>query len=434
MADDSNKAEPDEAPESGQTDEPVPEGAEDAEEAESGENAGEPAESADEPAESADESAEAEPAKGESAESEPAEDEEFATSLDADGLDPELIALPRASSINVGPLMSISVLVFCAYIMFKVYPDLRFARSSETPTHYDTVATLLEQADVEQLVSVHAIPDRSFAVHIAHSQADDGSRLTPVQGSDGRLWLMIGGNVWNTDIQYREAYAGRLRRAADLPFYDSLRDHVRERGPGPRFVTPAVARQAIEGASTRLQTPAGDPFEVTGNSPVHLHVTLADKVRIHVFPTERLAFEKDITGALVAIGLVPAGFQPERGLADSWIYVVDVPGGAEAARKRLGEGKVFSAGCSPIKQVLESTWGQLASQSDRLQVGDASIAWTDLTWLGIDVPRGLPADAKVILTQEQPGAYWYVPVLFVVLGLAGLFFLFTLVRAFRRSS
>lgn len=363
-------------------------------------------------------------------------DEFHAAEIGPDGIDPELLSLPLASPIRIGPVMSISVLVFCFYIAIKVYPDLRFSRSGDRPTHYDSAAELLNKASPEQLVSVNAVPDRSYAMHVAHSQADDGSRLMPAQGSDGKLWLLIGGNVWNTAIEYHEQYAGRLRALSDMPFYDSFKKHVRARGAGPRFIEVEALRAALGGGGSAgaqpvtLREPAGDMVAVAPDTPVQIYETVTDRVRIHIFPTERMPKKEDLIGALRAAQLIPEGLaEPERGLADSWIFVVDVPGGATAARARLIEAKLFSANCAPVKRLHEGTVGALKSTPTLVTIGSNPVLWSNVTWASVEVPRTVPDDALVLVTMEHPGSYWYVLPLFVFLALAILFFLYALVRA-----
>lgn len=364
-------------------------------------------------------------------------DDEFPGSeLDESGLDPELISLPRQHTLRIGPLMSVSVLVFCIYIAMKVYPDLRFSRNSDRPTHYDSVADLVQKASPESLVSIDAVPDRTFAVHVSHSQADDGSRLTPAQGSDGKLWLLIGGNVWNQAIGYDELYAGRLRLLADMPFYEELQKHVRARPPGARFVKAADLRAALDGPRTAdapivLTEPAGDRIEVRPDTPVQIYETLANRVRILMFTTDRLPKKSDLTGALQAAGLVPEGYEPKAGLpkTGSWVYVVDVPGGVAAARAKLQEHKLFSASCSPVKRLHESTLGALKSAPRLLTIGANPVLWQDVIRVSVEVPRTIPDGAWVLLTMEHPDTYWYVLPLFVFLALAILFFLYALIRA-----
>lgn len=355
--------------------------------------------------------------------------DEFDTfpALGPDGLDPELVNLSRPRQMRIGVVMSLSVLVFCGYIMYKIYPDLQFARSSEDPTAFGSAAEMLRDANPEQLVRVRAVPDRAFAIHVAHSVADDGSRLTPIQGTDGKLWLMVGGSVWKA-FTHSEVYTGRLRRVRDLPFYDSLRAHVVGRERGPRFVTPNAARTALDARQSVVIGPSGDRIPVADSTPTHVYETVADKARIQVFSTERRPRERDLTRAMKDAGLITAEFKPERGPKDSWIYVVDIPGGADAAWAKLRDAKLFHANAQPIKRIYETTWARMASQGERLVAGNNALLWSNVTWVAVEVPRALPSDAMVLITQETPGEFWYVLPLFVILGLAALFFAYPLVR------
>lgn len=354
-------------------------------------------------------------------------------SSDRDAIDPELVALPRPPRGRIGPVLATSVIVFCVYIMSRLYGDLQFSREPREPRVFDSAAELLERAEVEAFVRVRAVPDRTFAVKVAHSQADEGRRLAPVQGSNGKLWIMIGGNVWTAGIKYEEIYTGRLRALSDVPFADDLRAHVAAREPGPRFVTPDKARAALDSEAATLADPAGDVFAVSADTPVQIYETIADQARVQVFATDRHPLERDWTAALAAIGLVSAEIKPARGQNDSWIYLVNVPGGANAARDRLHAAKLFSARTDPVRRVYQATWGQLSSQGDSLVAGNQRVPWSNITWVSADVRRTLPADARVLLTQELPESYWYVLPVFVLLGLFALVFAWALVRSLGRG-
>jgi hypothetical protein len=319
--------------------------------------------------------------------------------------------------------------VFCVFIMVRIYGDLRFSRHTGEPRAYASAAELLQKGSLEELVEVRAVPDRTLAVKVAHSQADDGSRLIPVQGTDGRLWIMIGGNVWTVQVLYNEVYSGRLRELADLPFAGELRAHVRARGPVPRFVTAQAARQALEAGAATVKNPAGDTFVVRADAPVTIYETVADRARVQVFATDRHPAERDWTAALAEIGLVGPDYQPEAGPNQSWIYLVEVPGGAEAALRALHAAKLFSGGAESIEKVHRATWERLATEGQTLVAGDTRLAWSNVDWIQVEVPAEVPADARVLLTQEHPDRYWHVTPLFALLGLFALLFLWALVRS-----
>jgi hypothetical protein len=344
-------------------------------------------------------------------------------------LDPELLALPRSPRGRVGPVLAVSVVVFCVFIMVRIYGDLRFSRHAAEPRAYASAAELLQKASLEEFVKVHAVPDRTLAVKVAHSQADDGSRLVPVQGTDARLWIMIGGNVWTVQVHHKEVYSGRLRELAALPFADELRAHVRARGPIPRFVTAQAARQTLETGAAAMKNPAGDTFTLSADVPVTIYETVADRARVQVFATDRHPLERDWTAALAEIGLVAPDYQPEAGLNQSWIYLVQVPGGAEAAQRALHAAKLFSVRPESIEKVHRATWGELSTEGQTLVAKDTRLVWSNVDWIQVDVPASVPADARVLLTLEHPERYWHVTPLFVLLGLFALLFLWALVRS-----
>lgn len=348
-----------------------------------------------------------------------------------DEIDPELIALPRPR-MRIGPLLSLSVVVFCIFIMLRVRPDLRFALQDQTAQEMGSVAALLGTQDLDdRFVRVPAVPDRTLAVHVAASLAKPGSRLTPVQGTDGAFWIMLDGSVWTAGIQYNEVYTGRMRRLADLPFADKLRRHVDGRPPAERFVQPAALRAALEAGAATVEAPAGDAIAVAADTPVHVYQAPGDLVRIMTIPTDGQPTAEAWTEALAAAGLVTPDAKPRAGALESWVFTTSVTGGAEAAQVRLEEAGLMAAGAEPVLVVHEASWSDLAARGQALGVASRQVPWDHIEWVSLTVPRTVPDQAWVLLTEERPQAYWYVPILFALLGLFGLLFSWALVRALR---
>ena len=355
-----------------------------------------------------------------------------------DEIDPELIALPRTKT-RIGVVLSLCVVVFCGYIMTHLYGDLRFSRKGDEPQALTSMAEAVDPANAERFVQVRAVPDRSFVARIAPSKADPGSRVAPVQGSDDRLWLMMNGSVWTAGIRYDEVYHGRLRRAADLPFTAALRRHIEARAPAPRFVQPREARAALaNGGAATLTAPGGDTIPVTGDTAVHIYQEVFERVRIHAFTTEALKTAEAWSAALAEAGVLPPGTRPTEVIpiqkaSKSWVFMATVPGGVEATRATLRDKKLHSALIEPVEKDYHTTWGALAQEGDDLTFGDTRVPWRDVQWVAVDVPRRLPANALILLTQEKPETYWYVLPLFILLGLFGLLFLWALVRTVRAN-
>lgn len=366
-----------------------------------------------------------------------------------DEIDPELIALPRPRA-RIGPVLSLSVIVFCVFIMFRLRADLRFSLQEPPPRAFDSAAALLADGELDdRYVQVRAVPDRALAVHVAASLAEPGSRLTPVQGTNDTLWIMLDGSVWTAGIQYNEVYTGRLRRLADLPFADKLRRHVADRPPMPRFVQAAAVRNALDAGTGAVEDPAGDAIAVAADTPVQVYEADGDLVRILAISGERLATAEAWTEALAANGLVAPGTAPvpngpatapddeagndgagQAGI-DAWVFTTSVPGGVDAARARLEEAHL-PATVEPVRVIHEVAWSDLALQGDALAVAGRRVPWRQIEWVALTVPRTVPAnddEVWVLLTEERPETYWYVLPLFVVLGLFGLLFSWALARS-----
>ncbi len=74
------------------------------------------------------------------------------------------------------------------------------------------------------------------------------------------------------------------------------------------------------------------------------------------------------------------------------------------------------------------------SRGEQVVVGKHTLDWRNITWIAVQAPRTLPADAMVVVTQEAPEHFWYVLPLFVILGLAALFFAYPLVRRLTKKT
>ncbi|WP_428267161.1 hypothetical protein [Haliangium sp.] len=364
------------------------------------------------------------------------EDEAEAGPADADAgrpigrdeIDPELIALPRPR-LRIGPLLALSVVVLSGYLMLRLVPDLRYSRQGPEPREVATAALLGGEVAAESYARVTAVPDRAFAIRVATNQAALGLRLVPAQGTGDRLWLLVDGNVWTSDIRYDEVYAGRLRQLADLPFADAVRVHVAGRAPVPRFVTAEQVRAALTAGADTLEDPAGDTVAVAADTPVSVYRTVAERVHIEVVPTERHPDPAAWTEALAALGLVAADARPRSDTVGAWVYTADAPAGLASVQAALEDAKLFAAQVVPVEAVYEANWGGLAGGGDALRVDGQRVPWAEVAWVSVTVPRTLPDHAWVLITAETPADYWYVLPLFALLALAALLFAWAVVRA-----
>jgi hypothetical protein len=349
-----------------------------------------------------------------------------------DEIDPELIGLPRFRG-RIGPLLGFSMVVFSAYIMLRLSDDLVFSRQGSEPTALPSAAALLERDDIDNLhARVPAVPDRSFATRVQASRSNQGSRLAPVQGTSGRLWLMIDGSVWTAGIRYEEVYTGRVRELDDMPFAEPLREHVAQREPAPRFVTPEAVRKALSERAGTVVSPAGDAIEVAADTPVRVYETAPDRVRIEVIATERMPDAAAWSQVLAEIGLIAPGTAAEPGASPgTWLFTAPATGDLDAIKAALLDAKLVAARALPLEIVHETTWGQLEARDDALVVAGKAVPWRQISWVTPVVRRPVPDDAWVLIADEPPASYWYVLPLFALLGISALLFAWALVRALR---
>lgn len=351
-----------------------------------------------------------------------------------DEIDPELVSLPRTRA-RIGVLLALSMIVFSLYMLLRLVDDLAFSRQGAEPEELSPAALLAAGELDNRFVRVPAVPDRAFAVRVAASRANQGSRLTPVQGTDDKLWIMIDGSVWTAGIRYDEVYTGRVRELDELPFAAPVRRHVEERAPGPRFVTPEAARAALVAQASTVSSPAGDAIAVSASTPVRVHETAPDRVHIEVISTPRLPDAAAWAKVLSEIGLVApdataaAGRKTESG--QTWVFTAPATGDLAAIETALLDAKLVAARALPIETVHDTTWGQLAATGDALVVAGKAVPWGQISWITPIVPRAVPADAWVLVTGEAPGSYWYVLPLVALLGLSVLLFAWALSRALR---
>jgi len=358
-----------------------------------------------------------------------------------DEVDPELLVLarPRAA---IGPLLALSVLVFCAYFLFRLRSDLVFAHAGDDPTEVKDVAGALA-ADLDSYVELVAVPDRAAILRVYASDARDGHRLAPVLGSADRLWILFGGNQWVETPTYDERVRGRIKRLDDLPFHDELLAEV-ARTPLPRALDTRVALAALgarppaaRSASAEVRDVAGDPVAVTAATPVTVVERAVGEARVVCVATDGQPDERAWRAALERTGLVAAG-APLDGKTDAtWSFRVPAPDGVEPVAARLVAARLFAARAEPVDRTFRATWRDLAVQGDALLVPDGGqvqrVSAASVAAILVEAMRRPPDDARVLVTTDRPGDYWHVTALFAVLAALALVFAWALWRGLRAA-
>jgi len=133
-----------------------------------------------------------------------------------DQLDPELVSLRRPAP-RIGLITSGAIVIGCVALMIRLHRDFVFSRAGES-AHMVTVADLVAgQIADDSYVTVSAPLERAAAVRVRVTEANAGTRLAPVEGSNDKLWIALPGDAWSP-FQYDYVVTGRLRTLSVVRF------------------------------------------------------------------------------------------------------------------------------------------------------------------------------------------------------------------------
>lgn len=350
------------------------------------------------------------------------------------GVDPELIALSRPRA-RVGPVLGVSIIALCVYLIAAMWADLTFSLGGSDPSELAGWTELVEGDHDNAFVSVTAPPDRSFAAQLAAGKTGvGGHRMMPVQGSDDRVWLYTDSNPWSPSaVQYDERYTGRVRRIDDLPFSDTLRAYLAAQSATPRYVEPARVREALGAGADRIEDPAGGVITVQPGAPVAVVATVPGQIELLAMSTDDRPDAASWELALANAGVLAPGERAVGGTEQVFRFLLRTELGLDELRAKLAAAQLFAVTARPVTVRRTATWAELESTAQGLRVRDELAPWDDIVSITVTVRHALPAGAVVVLTDEQPGNYWYVLPLAIVLALFAALFAWGLVRTFRAA-
>lgn len=344
-----------------------------------------------------------------------------------DDLDPELISLKRFRP-TIGPLLALSVIGLCIYLLIRLYPDLRFGLGDKGALDFGDAADAYTNGQVvpdNAYVTVHAIPDRGAPGWLRTKNAN-GHRVVPVLGTSGRLWVSVGDRPKTEPIVYDERYQGRTRRLADLALGDELRAYLADLGPQPRFLDPKALATGMPTADI-----AGDKLHVSDDTPVRLDERVANTLLITVYSTSTVKDDAAARKVLTDIGLAPA---PQLTATElGWTF--EVPGTVEQATDAIGKARLYAVSVEEKIVTWRATWRDLAvdTATGTVRVGPASVPVGQVARVAVLVPMVLGPDATVLMVGETPAAYWYVAPLCALLALFLGLMVWALVRGLKQE-
>jgi hypothetical protein len=340
-----------------------------------------------------------------------------------DEIDPELVNL-RKGGPKFGVVTCAGVAILCLYLIYRLMPDLGYAREPDAPAKLAMTAELADNTFVELPLRI----ERARAIRLRQQAGGLGMRAVPVAGSGDAVWVLMTGDGW-APAAPNAAYAGRVRELDDLPLAEALRDQVRAH-PWPAFATLASARGAFAGGA--LTTVTGETVAVAPGDRVELDVAVPSTAVVVITYSKRLPGLAAWVEAVKAAG-VPLAGEP-RDVTDDTARL-DVAIGADEANQKLIAAGLY-ARVEPVNTTLATTWGELAKLG--AGAGPIAIAGTSIDPARVDLIRvfvdhRIPASARVIVVGELPADYWYVLPLVIGLGVLALLALWALVRAVKRD-
>lgn len=352
-----------------------------------------------------------------------------------DAIDPELVKLSRARP-KIGLATAAGMVFLCAFFLWKLSADRRFGGQDDTPRLVAVEDLAAGKVGTDTFVELPAEPMMSHAIRATKGKGDLGLRVTPVRGSNERVWLVLDGTGWEPPATTNR-YAGRLRTLADLPFGEAVRAHAATT-PRPVFATAAAVRAGFD--TGKVKTVDGDELAVADASKVAFEVvdsnlstvvaTFTPGTPDHAALLDAPAWQK----ALADLGVPATPIPPDdKDKALGQVrFETQVP--VAVVTEKLESAKLWSARVEPVTRHHETTWGALkGSAPTGFTVGTATIPDAQLDLVGVYVTRPIPDDAYALITGEVPQDYWYIMPITIVVGIIGLLFLYALIRTIRRE-
>jgi hypothetical protein len=341
-------------------------------------------------------------------------------------IDPELVGLKKFRP-RIGPLLALSVLGLCVYLVISLRRDLVFGLGPKSPREFGDAATAYMQGSVvpdNAYVSVHGTPDFSDPAWLRGKEAV-GHRLVPILGTSGALWVQIGDRPKEEAIAYDMTWTGRTRRLSDVSFGDQLTDWIHSLPPRARYVDPAALAQGMP-----MRDVAGDELAVTPETPVELDERIDGVSLITVYSGAEAKDAASAKKAIARAGLTP-GDAPVSSTDVSWTY--EVPGDVATVTKTIGASHLYAATVEEKDVPHQGAYKDLSIDRNAgvAHVGAAAVPISHVARVAVVVPPVIAKDARILLVGEQPGSYWYVAPLSALLGIFAMLMAWALVRSLR---
>lgn len=365
-------------------------------------------------------------------------------------IDPELIALSRPRP-TVTMITAAAAVIVAVFLLWRTNADRAFVWHGNTVVAMASPA-VAAGAPLEATVRLEsrATLDYGAAVRAKSSRTDRGVRLAPVGGTNLALWVAVDGHAWAPPaleeqtapagatakpVPQQPAYQGRLRAVRDTRFAAQLAALVQT--PQPVAVSAQALRAALRDRAPAITSITGDTiampapttrveFEVPNPKAVMLSCVLVAK---HPTAAAWRAQLQQTLGVDVGDAIAETAYGVTFRLTT---FPAAAPDLATLRQALLGAGLQWTVTAAPeiVRHTL--TLADVAAGGESVRISDTSqLAWSDVDVVALWVARAVPANARVIFTNETAQMYWYITPLVVVSALLAVLFAWAFVRAWR---
>lgn len=348
-----------------------------------------------------------------------------------DEIDPDLVSLRRAAP-KVGIVTAAAIVILCVVQMVRLRDDFAFSRSDDSPRSVTVDQIIAGQVGDDSYVTVLAPLDRTAAVRARVTEANAGTRVVPVRGSDDKLWIALPGDPWSA-VVYDDAVSGRLRRLDSVRFSGAVAAYVAAH-PSPRFITGAELRRAKgAGGAAQVALIGGGNHTIAATDEVEIAVADPGAAVVVATFNPRLPTLQAWTNALVEAGVLAAGEPPVRTTEDTARWEVRRADAVADITSRIEGAQLWGARAETATTRFRTPWSALTATEVGVTSPAGIIPWTAVDVVAVWGPRAVPAGARILLADERPDGYWYLLPVYIGLALFALLFSWALVLAIRRT-
>ncbi len=362
------------------------------------------------------------------------DDAEAGAPIGKDTIDPELVSLRRPAP-RIGVVAAAAVVLLAVVLMVRLRHDFTFARAGSTPRAVKIQEIVAGKVAADSYVTFTAPGDSTAVIRAQVSESNPGARVRPVIGSGDRLWLAEPGDAWGP-AGHDHVVTGRLRTMSAVRFGAPVARQL-AKGAWPRFVSGAELGRARQASAAGGELVLVDGSGMTVGADAEVELWLPDPGQAVVIGTfaSRLPDVAAWTEALARAGVIAAGTAPTSQTETMVRWLVQRPDAVAALTQQLDGAQLWGARVEPSPVRVRARWPELIATAEGVTVpGHAGppIPWTAIDVAAVWAPRTMPAGAWVVLTDEKPGAYWYLTWAFAGLALIAVLFTWALVMAVRR--